>query len=218
MKKSILFLSFIFILIPLSLQAQLFVGGNIGFNSSGGKTETPNNNYDLTKNFGIDFNPMAGYYLNEDMAVGVRLVTSVDKSTTPPTFPNGDETKTSSSNLGFMPFIRYHFIRFNKFSVYGQGQIGVTFGSQKTNIGNNETANTKSTNFGISLNPGISFDVSDNFSLETSINAFGLGYSVTTNNNETTSVKTTTSNGYFGVNMDNIKTLGSISVGAIYRF
>ncbi len=218
MKKSILFLSFIFILIPVCLQAQFFIGGNISFNSSGGKQEAPNNNSDLTKTLGIAFNPMFGYYLNEDLAGGIRLGASMDKTTTPPVFTDGDETITISSTFGFMPFIRYHFVRFNKFSVFGQGQFGVTFGSQKTKVGDTETNKIKISTFGISLYPGLSFDVSDNFSLETQINAFGLGYSVSTRNNETTSDKTTTSNGYFGVNLDNIKTLGSISVGAIYRF
>ena len=218
MKKLFLITALVLVLFPFCIQAQLFVGGDINFNTSGGKTETATTSYDMTKTLGIDFSPLGGYYLNEDLAAGVGLTLSIDRQMTPPLLADGDKTIDVSSTFGIMPFIRYHFIRFNKFSVYGQGQIGVSFGSQKTKVGSTETKGPKRTTIGFSLFPGISFDISDNLSLETSINAFGFGYSITTNNNENTNVKTTTSNGYFGVSLDNIKTLGSISVGAIYRF
>ncbi|MFO7657487.1 MAG: outer membrane beta-barrel protein [Bacteroidales bacterium] len=217
--KKLIFLSILLVgMTSFCLNAQLFVGGNIGLNTSGGKTDNDGEVDKGTKTLGVDINPMFGYYLNENMAAGFKLILSMDRTVTPPYFEDGDETIYTVSSFGLAPFLRYHFIRFGKFSVFGQGQLSVVFGSGKTKIGDNTNEDPKVTSIGISVFPGLSFDISDNFSLETSLNAFGLGYSISQTNNENTNIKTTNSSGYLGLNLDNIKTLGSITVGAIYRF
>lgn len=217
--KKLFFLSILLIgITSFSINAQLFVGGNISLNTSGGKTDTNGEVEEDTKVLGLDFGPMVGYYLNENMAAGLRLNLSMDREVTPPYFEEGDETIITESSFGLAPFLRYHFIRFGKFSVFGQGQVSVVFGSGKIKVGDTTDEAPKTTYFGINAYPGLSFDISDNFSLETSLNAFGFGYGISQENDKDNNEKTTSRSGYLGVNLDNIKNLGSITVGAIYRF
>ncbi len=64
--------------------------------------------------------------------------------------------------------------------------------------------------------PGLAYDLTDRLSLETSLNFLSLGYYNTTEKNGASKDKTTSFN--IGAGLDNIVTVGNISIGAIYRF
>jgi len=200
--------------------AQLFTGGNLGLSTSGGKEDYGNGEQDKTSYFNLDFGPMAGYFLSENLAAGVRVMVSLDKTTTPPYTPGGDETVNSETTIGFMPFVRYYAVQLDKFSVFGQAQAGFAMGKEKTKVGGTETDGPKTTTIGFGVWPGIAFDVSDHVALEAHVNLFSFAFSVETEKLETEFVtsKETTRNFNFGVNADNIITTGAVSVGAIYKF
>ena len=220
MKKISVFVLILAISTSCFLNAQLFTGGNIGLSTSGGTEDYGNGEQDKTSYLNLDFGPMAGYFLSENIAAGVRILVSLDKTTTPPYSPGGDETVNSETTFGFMPFIRYYAVQLNKFSVFGQAQAGVAIGTEKTKVGSTETDGPKTTTIGFGVLPGVALEVSDHVSLEAHINLFSFTFIVETEKLETEFVtsKETTRNLNFGVNTDNIATTGAISVGAIFKF
>jgi len=216
MKKLFYVLTFAFVS-TLALNAQYFIGGGFSFNTSGGNTEYQDATTDKTKTSSFNFYPMGGYILSDDIYIGVALNLGTSKSTTPTT---PDETVTSSMSFGLTPFARYYALRFNKFAIFGQGQLGLSFSSSKTKVGGTTTDGPKTTTIGLNIFPGLSYDASEKIQLYTSINVlnFGFNYSVEKEEiGDDTMYDRTTSFG-FGANLNNIVTLGNITVGAIYKF
>jgi opacity protein-like surface antigen len=220
MKKLFVFVAFLMIAASGLINAQLFIGGYIGFRTSGGSEDNGNGAEDKTSSLNVDFGPMAGYFLSDNLAAGVKIVASLDRTKTPPFYTGADETINTQTTFGILPFLRYYALQLNKFSVFGQAQAGLTFGSSKTKTGSTKTDGPKTTTIGISVFPGIAFDISDHVALEAQINLFNLGFSIKTEKLEAEGVTTkeTTRMAGFGFDMDNIATTGAISVGAIYKF
>lgn len=220
MKKLSLFILLFMILTSGIINAQLFTGGNMSLSTSGGTEDYGNGEQDKTSYLNLDFGPMAGFFLSENLAGGIRILVSLDKTTTPPFSPGGDETVDSETTFGFMPFIRYYAVQLNKFSVFGQAQAGASFGTEKTKVGSTETDGPKTTTIGFMVFPGIALDVSEHVSLEAHINLFNFAFNSVTEKQDTEFInsKETTRSFSFGVNTDNIATTGAISVGAIIKF
>ncbi len=220
MKKLSLSILLFMIITAGMLNAQLFTGGNIGFSTEGGTEDYGSGTQDKTSYLDLNFGPMAGYFLSEDLAAGARILVSIDKTTTPPFSPGGDETVDSETTFGIMPFIRYYAVHMNKFSVFGQAQGGISVGKEKIKTGSTETDGPKTTTFGFGVIPGVALDVSDHVALEAHINLFSFAFSVETEKLETEFVtsKETTREFRVGVNADNIATTGAVSVGAIFKF
>ena len=214
MKRTIVFLVSVFMLSLVSGKAQLFVGGNLSLSHQGGSYEVGSTSTDKTKTTSFGFYPKAGYFLNDQFAVGAQLSIALSSSKTPGT----PETVNSSNTIGLTPFVRYYVLQMDKFSIFGQGYLGLSLGSQKTKSGNTTTKVPKTVSLGVF--PGVAYDVSDNLSLEIQINALNLGYSLKTEKNDNANPKTkeVTSSFSFGAGLNNIVNTGSISVGAIYRF
>ncbi|HJX71840.1 MAG TPA: outer membrane beta-barrel protein [Bacteroidales bacterium] len=216
MKNKSVFVLFLTIVTSCCLNAQLFVGGSIGLSTSGGTEDFGTGEEDKTSYLSLDFGPMAGYFLSDNLAAGLRILSSIDRTKTPPYIEDGDATIATETTFGFVPFLRYYAVHFNKFSVFGQAQAGVTMGSEKTKTGSTETEGPKTTTIGFRVLPGVALEVGDHVMLEANINLFGFGFSTETekfNDN-----KEKTNNFSFGVTMDNIATSGAISIGAIYIF
>ena len=130
-----------FVSVSASAQGNLFVGGQLSFSSN-----------DLNNSFKLL--PNLGYRINEHMVIVGRVgftsgTTDKDLIT---------ETKSSGFELGAE--LRYGWMSGD--NVFWFFAPGVNFGSSK------ETENdvdTKSTNFGIALRPGISYQMSDRWSV-----------------------------------------------------
>lgn len=130
-----------FVSVSASAQGNLFVGGQLSFSSN-----------DLKNSFTVS--PNLGYRINEHMvlvgAVGFTSGTT-DKDLI---------TETKISGFGIGAEFRYGWMSGD--NVFWFLAPGVNFGSSK------ETKNdvdTKSTNFGIALRPGISYQMSDKWSV-----------------------------------------------------
>jgi len=155
-----------FVSVSASAQGNLFVGGQLSFSSN-----------DSENSFTVS--PNLGYRINEHMvlvgAVGFTSGTT-DKDLI-------SETKTSGFGLGAE--LRYGWMSGD--NVFWFLAPGVNFGSSKVTISD---VDSKSTNFGIALRPGISYQMSDRWSVtshfgrlaydskkdegEDAINTFGL--------------------------------------------
>jgi hypothetical protein len=192
----------------ISLNAQVFIGGNFGFNATNDKTIYGN----TTSNYRLNLSPVLGKFLSEKVATGFALDITLSGNT----YGVDPETKTKSYSLGGSLFLRYYAIKWDKFSVFGQGNVGLAFSNSSTKTGGSTTDEPKSTRVYFSVYPGLSYDINDKLSLQTTLNILSFGYSYETTNSGT--AKDNTSNFYFGAGLSNIVSIGDITIGAIYKF
>ena len=212
MKTNKIVLIVIFILFPFILNAQVFLGGNFGLNMSGGNNDNGIITTDKPSTVSFNISPMAGKFLSEKVAVGALLNFSYSQTNN-----NGTpEVINSSSAIGITPFLRYYAIRMDKFSIFGQGNVGFSYSGSMSKVNGTSTDGPKTTALSLTVMPGLAYDVSSRLSLETNINFlnFGLSYSVAKSGSD----KNRTVNFGVGGGLGNIVTVGTISIGAIYKF
>jgi hypothetical protein len=213
MKKSNAVLLFTLLLTGWSLNAQIFVGGGFSLNSTKSSSTTGSTTTEQGKNFNWDFSPEVGYFLSENLAVGLGFGIGNDKTTTPITLSSNSEH--SVTNWSVRPFARYYALKSGSFSVFGEGALSIGGSSSQTTNGSTTTDGPSTSNFGISIQPGISYDLSDKVSLLAKVG--GIYYS--SNGTSTTTgtganvVKTETSTPSFGLGLN----LSTISFGAIVK-
>lgn len=131
-------------------QGNIIVEGNLGFGSSNDKnTETKTNSF--------EFNPKAGYFVTDKIAVGVELGVGSDKTEVAGTETN----KNSNFNAGV--FGRYYFLDLGeRFKTYAEA--GVDFQNGKAGL-----ADAKYSGVGVGAGLGINYFVSESFAIN-----FGL--------------------------------------------
>jgi|SRR5690606_30445248 len=109
------------------------------------------------------FSPSVGYFVSDNIAVGIDLGLSTAKDE-----DGGGETKYNSLTAG--AFGQYYFNPANQFSMFLE--LGAGFSSSKIEEGSMES---KSNGFYIGFAPGISYFVSDCLALQAKVGV--LGYS-----------------------------------------
>ena len=189
----------------INLNAQLFVGGNVGFNTSNSDNEQtiPQK----SSSYNLNIRPFAGKFLSEKLAIGLAIDLSM---------AGGENANTyKSTGIGVNPFLRYYPVKLNKFSVFGQGNIGVVLTNSSDKTGG-ITSKQKQTRTYLNVYPGLSYDISEKLSLETTINILNFGYSYSTF--ESGNSKAKSSNFNIGGGLSNVVSVNAITIGAIYRF
>lgn len=211
MKSCRVFLIALFSFIYISLNAQVFVGGNVRFNTfnSEDNETTPTQK---TSNYNLDLSPSVGKFLSEKLAIGLALHVSLAGNKTNVIA----ETISKSSTLGISPFLRYYALRWNKFSVYGQGNIGLDFSNSRNTTVGVTTDGPKSTRVYLTFYPGLSYDVSEKLSLQTSLNILSFGYYNSITNDGSSKDKRSGFN--IGAGLVDIISVGVITIGGIYKF
>ncbi len=204
----IVLISFFFI----SSNAQVFVGGNFNISASGDKTDAGTTAEEKLFDYGFYLSPYAGKFLSDDFAVGIALSVGNTRNQT----NDNPETFSKSTSFGVSPFIRYYAGRWNKLSVFAQGQIGLYYGFSKNKTGDITVDGPKTLRTNIEFFPGLSFDLSENFSLLTTLNFFNIGYNNVVT--KTGDIRDVESGFNFGAGLSNIITPGSVTIGAIYKF
>ncbi len=138
----------------------VFVTGAIGY----GNTNDKNTN---TKTDSFIITPQVALFVSDNIAVGVKVGYSSDKTTN----PGG----TTNDETGFLAgaFARYYFTPASKFSLFGQ--LGYDYQSKTDNIALPNKIKNYSNNFGLGL--GLNYFVSSNFSLETGLALLNFGNS-----------------------------------------
>ena len=172
MKSAKFLLIALFSIFYVSLNAQNFVGGNFGLNTTGGSTSNGTSTTDKPSSYSFDLTPKAGMFLYEKLAVGAALDISFSGTKT----PGNVVTTYKSSTIGLIPFFRYYAITLDKFSVFGQGNIGLLFSNSTTKVGGTSTEGPKTTRVYINVMPGLAYDLTERLSLETSFNFLSFGY------------------------------------------
>src|SRR5690606_17220279 len=155
MKKLLLSLAAVFVFGLVNAQetesngfakGDVFLSGSVGFSSeSTGDVKT--NGFNIT--------PSAGYFVSENIAVGL----SLGYTSTKDEAPNREDIKYSEFGIG--AFGRYYFTPANKFSLFGQ--LGVGSQNGKYEQGSTEV---KADGFNVAVAPGINYFVSEHFARE----------------------------------------------------
>ena len=196
----------------ISSNGQFFAGGNIQLNSSNAKTRYANDLTHDAANFSFTVSPIIGTFLSEKLALGLELNLALSRNKT------GVSTETISKNstIGGSPFIRYYAWTRKKFSVFGQGNVGLEFIRSSQEQGNSTIDGPKETRVYVSIYPGLSYDLTDKLSFQTSLNFLSIGYNYFTSKDD--SFRESSSSFNFGTGLGNIISIGSITIGAIYKF
>ncbi|WP_310556347.1 outer membrane beta-barrel protein [Flavobacterium sp.] len=158
---------------------------------------------DEEKFTGLYIRPKAGYFVSNNIVVGLSLGLSNTKEENGALNPIVKRSQTSIGAFG-----RYYFTPANKFSFFGELDFNVL--SSKTTFINplpTSSIETKANGFNVGLSPGVSYFISKNFALETSIGL--LGYQ--TEKQDVPGAKSLSSVN-FGVD------ISSITLGLVYKF
>lgn len=209
MKFSKIILILFFNLTVLALNAQVFTGGNFSFSTSHSEAIFNNPYYsNHSSAFGISISPFAGKFLSEKVAIGIMVNLSGGNSKNVT-----DHTNLSKDfTLGVHPFVRYYFVQWNKFSLFGVGKTGMNFTQSKNFYDGTKTSKSTGRTFSINVYPGLSYSLSDKIALESEINILSLGYDYYSSKGET--LKSHGSEFTLSGSSD----IGYISIGAIYKF
>lgn len=189
--------------------AQYVIGGQIGFNTNGGKhwasntTGTTTTEYTLPNDVSSMFvlAPKFGYNINEKMHVGIVLgfasETEKDYSNYRTLYGTAKEfegwDKTTQNYFYVAPYFRYTCMQFDKLSVFVEAQLAYGFSpkakyrSYNTAIAgvvdandNSTTGNITSSEFAFTVAPGVNYRFSNHFSADLYIDLLGLSFSSTT--------------------------------------
>lgn len=217
MKK--IFMTLAAVAVAATMNAQLYVGGTLGFTSTTNKTEGTFNgvtqsNELTTTNF--DFGPEVGYKLNDKMAVGLALTVGFANQET----GKNPDTKRKTTNFAIKPYFRYTFVQFGKVGLFADGQIGIESGKISNEVNNNGTTTTtdvKTSGFSIAIVPGVSYQASDKISVVAKLgNGLGFWNTKTTTPTpmgaQTIDVDNTTNT--FGLNLNSL----NLAVSLYYNF
>jgi opacity protein-like surface antigen len=204
--------AFFVLFMATGLNAQVFVGGNFGINLSGGKHDNGTTVTDRPSNLGINLSPRIGTFLSEKVAAGISLSLGYSRHE-----DNIDgENIGTTSTFGVSPFMRYYAIQAGKFSVFGQGSLGFYYSSEKSKIAGTTNEGPKSTQLSLDFFPGVAYDLTEKISLETSISLLNMGLTLQTTKEGNN--KTTGTNFNLGGGLNNLASIGNITIGAIYKF
>ena len=219
MKKVILAVVVMIATVSMS-NAQMFVGGGLGVDFSGGKLKGGSATIDAPSTFSFEFTPKLGFYLSSDFAVGVQVGLSSSSTKTPKEYSYylSDDMKETTFGWELGVFARKNVLGTEKLSLLLEGLIGVGGSKPKTKVGSETTDDDSTFSFGISFLPVLEYSLTDKLSLEMSCDFLRLGFSssTVTDADDSNNKATSTSFG-LGVNAGTLP-LSWLNLGIIYKF
>ncbi|MGJ8593288.1 MAG: outer membrane beta-barrel protein [Aquaticitalea sp.] len=133
--------------------------GNLRYSSN------KDNNEAVTTNSSFVFTPKAGYFVTEDLAVGVQLGLSSYKEKVE---LEDEDFEEKVNRYGAGVFARYYFLDLGqRFKTYGE--VGVNINGSKYDDGTDGTDDIDENGFGAGLGLGINYFVTENIAI-----SFGL--------------------------------------------
>ncbi|HEX5003377.1 MAG TPA: porin family protein, partial [Bacteroidia bacterium] len=142
-------------------------GNNMWIGGAAGIATTKNDNHDKTTS-GV-FGPSFGYMVNENMAAGITLRYSSDK-----TEEGGTKDKTTMTLFELAPFFRYYKSLGDNCSLYGRIEIAYGFGKDKFEPSNQNSSEQKYTSISSGIAPGIQYWFHDNWSVNAEWGVLGF--------------------------------------------
>lgn len=127
-------------------EGDIFVEGNIGFNSSNDKNDDEKSN-------SFSISPKVGYFINDDLAIGGELMFNSSKTEV----AGADTSKFSGFGVG--AFARYYFLDLGE-RFKTNAEFGIGYASD-----NNKLADEKENTIGAGLGLGINYFVTEKIAL-----------------------------------------------------
>ena len=222
MKKTLIILAIT--IIAIQVNAQWFIGGDIGVNVSNVNQNREYEGNELNINFTeVSFNiaPRFGYYFNNKFALGLSAFLGanfkINKSN------NTTKYQEYSVRWGAFPFVRYSVFTYKKFSIILQGNTGIG-GSQGfwkvENLNSERGLNTLAIRV-FSVYPILGFNLTDHIQMEAGLNFLSLGYNIDIYKGvdyDNTKVDYTKHDFNFGFKSSSILSLSQLQFGMIYKF
>lgn len=200
----------------MTANAQWVLGGNIGVDHSNNHTT----DYALggTASTNISIMPKIGYWLNDDMQLGIQLgytqsynrnyLTDVDSY-----------TSNTGSALEFTPYFRYNVANWKNFTVFCEAQLNLTLGLESHGYNSVTETTTDAgdsyTSFGLAVIPGLNYAFTDHISMDIYVNLLALYANFYSDDN------TGSHDWGFGLNMDAQTVnahLNNFAIGFNYSF
>lgn len=154
-------------------KGNFLIEGNLGVSSKKDNANFQGAQVNETKLNSLNFNPKAGYFVTDKIALGVELGIGSNKSENTVYGPPYVFTETKSNSFGGGVFARYYFLELGqRFKTYTEAGLG--FGSTKNNVNGLEVSKVNSVNLGIDL--GINYFVTNRLAINFGL-ANVLGYS-----------------------------------------
>lgn len=200
-------------LFTVSANAQLYVGGRLGLDVDGNKSE--NAAYKQNScNLNFNLSPEVGYYLSDKLAVGgyLNITTSFRSSEYLSNIEiegvDVPDIDGNSTSIGWSiePYVKYKFWGIGKFGIWGQADVYIGTGGDVSAV--------PFVNYGFAVLPVLTYDFNEHFTLDAYIDCVSLRYDGSCQVDKKNDVKNTRNS--FGLGA---ATRGSIvSVGFHYNF
>ena len=218
----------------LSSNAQIFIGGGLGVDFNGGKYKQGYISLDKPSEFAFVLSPRAGFYLNDDFAIGLEIdIINIDRKI-PKEFrsdygygydpylgynPYAKDLKENLFVWGISAFARYNLVKVNKFSLLLEGTLGIAEVQSKETEGLSTENSDPASSFGMSIFPVLSYSLTNKFSIEASCDFLRLGFTSTTIKDlDDNDNKDVTNNFGFGVNSSPLNNSIPVRFSVIYKF
>lgn len=147
----------------ISANAQMWVGGNLGFNTEKTKFEDT----ELSSGTSFEIAPEVGYNLNEKWAVAIALgYGHYDAGTV--TFA-GKEVSGIINTFSIKPYVRYTFVKAGNFSAFCDGVLDYST-THVNGVENNRNS------WGLAVTPGIAYAISPKVSLVAHVGEIGYDH------------------------------------------
>ena len=196
--------------------AQVFVGGGLGIsfsdgNSSWGSTENSGSG------FGFNISPQVGYFMKNDLAIGINGYLgngwSNSKTTDPDDPTNEREYKYFRSSWGVNAFGRCKLmgLGIENLSLLVEGSIGVQGSNDKNTENGITTKYPGTTVYGVNARPVLSYKLSDKLDVLAYCDFLTIGYSYQTRSD--LNYKSKNHNINLGFN-----SFSDLNIGFIYKF
>jgi hypothetical protein len=184
MKKVILTLAVAIIALSANAQHKFFLGLGASIKSSTGtSTLTGGTSSDAPKGMTGSLNPYLGYSVTENIAVGLGLNIDGGSTSTKNTTPSYT-LKDKNSSFGIMPFVRYTTKINDNFGMWGQLNVGPTFGkSTEENYDGTKVYTDhqhKNSGFDVNIKPGFNYTLGERWIFTGSYGKLGYANTKTT--------------------------------------
>ncbi|MFB6306232.1 MAG: outer membrane beta-barrel protein [Flavobacteriales bacterium] len=168
----------------------MILGGDINFSTSSSESTTGTTTRDKGGTTSFEIAPRGGYFVSDNLAVGLGIGFKSRSSESPQFDPNTGETSLEtdgeSSEFNLNPFARYYSSFSDKAGLFVDGGFTFGFGSEWGSMGRGTEDNQASTsNFSIGVSPGGFVMLGDKFSLEAKVGFIGYNSSTTKWTNKT---------------------------------
>ena len=164
--------------------AQLFVGGNLGFGMQNGSRESTISGTTVTvekpKTTSWEVTPKIGFQMDK-MAFGLVFGVNGQKEFAKNVDVENDEYTEKYFGWEVCPFFRYNAFEFGNFALFCELQVPITGGKYSdkyvyagTTVENKNAG--KDFGFGVQIVPGLNYSLSDHLNFDVYVNLLALGY------------------------------------------